>query len=83
MSERLSAEELTRRLRGCPAAGSKWQHYGGDVVEVVTPALEEKSLAPGVAYRHGGLIFFRTLEDWNTYILGIQRRFTPMSEEST
>lgn len=40
-------------------SGSKWQHFKGDVMEVITLAIHSETLEQMVVYKHSGNIWVR------------------------
>lgn len=59
--------ELAERLcdaRELLPIGSTWRHWKGADYVVMYVSLDEATLQPLVTYRHDGLAFTRTLEEW-------------------
>ena len=48
--------------------GSKWEHYKGSIVTIVTLCLDEHDLTPQVVYLHDWLTFCRPLRGFTSSV---------------
>ena len=65
-------DELSRRLAQCPAPGTLWRHFKGNLYRVVGSAIDEATLEPLVLYRPegSGLTWARPLRVWGEVVRG-------------